>query len=289
MHDIDNQMLNVVSRFCDDFSDQVTALVACVPDSDERYTFSDYDHDLRHLHAETHRLCGAAHCMGFLKVGRELERFDREVTGLIGNGKERIERTLPALKRRLEAIRTEYAWISPARSKLLNRSSALEELERAEGDQELMRSSEMARQRLLSRERILFADDDLYVRELINMTLIEIGVGDIVTVGSGRELLDSLSDFQPTLIISDCQMAPISGLEVLKRIRAGQTAIDEQTPVIFFTAERDRRKASEANKNGISELLYKPLLPSEVTDAVLHVIGRRFYMNKSAALRRSRH
>ena len=158
MRTLDNQMLSVVSRFCANFSDQMTQLVECVPDASSKSDFSEYEAALRELHAETHRLCGASHCMGFLKVGKELERVDREIGGLIGNGKDKIERTLPALKRRLEAIRTEYAWISPARSKLLNRSSALEELERAENGEEMFRSSEEARKRLLSRERIIFAN-----------------------------------------------------------------------------------------------------------------------------------
>tara|TARA_X000000950_G_scaffold203679_1_gene245143 strand:+ start:132138 stop:132812 length:675 start_codon:yes stop_codon:yes gene_type:complete len=214
--------------------------------------------------------------MGFLQVGRELEKIDREVMSLNGASPDRVRQTLPIIRRKLEAVNREFGWLSPARSKLINRASALEELEAAEKDGELERASENAKMRILGREKVLFADDDPYVRELMEQTLTELGVNDIAVASSGREVLDMLETFEPTVLVTDWNMEPVSGLELLKRIRQGRTSLERDTPVMFFTAVKDRKGIMEANRYGLNQLLSKPLLPSELSEAVLKVVGKRF-------------
>ncbi|WP_293610545.1 response regulator [Ponticaulis sp.] len=274
MRNINNQMLSVVSRFCNDFSGQVEGLISLIPE--DMSTAPEHFTNLHKLHAETHRLCGASHCMGFLQVGRELEKIDREVMSLNGASPDRVRQTLPIIRRKLEAVNREFGWLSPARSKLINRASALEELEAAEKDGELERASENAKMRILGREKVLFADDDPYVRELMEQTLTELGVNDIAVASSGREVLDMLETFEPTVLVTDWNMEPVSGLELLKRIRQGRTSLERDTPVMFFTAVKDRKGIMEANRYGLNQLLSKPLLPSELSEAVLKVVGKRF-------------
>ena len=81
---------------------------------------------------------------------------------------------------------------------------------------------------------------------------------------SGTQGLEQLTKVNPALVILDIGLPDISGLEVLKRIRAH----DADLPVLIITAHGSLQNAVEAKKRGASGYLVKPLDLRELEEAL---------------------
>jgi CheY-like chemotaxis protein len=81
------------------------------------------------------------------------------------------------------------------------------------------------------RARVLIADDDANIREVLRLFLV--GKGYLVsTVESGQEALDAVPMFRPDVIVVDMVMPGLTGSDVLKALRRGGVTV----PVILISA-----------------------------------------------------
>jgi CheY-like chemotaxis protein len=81
------------------------------------------------------------------------------------------------------------------------------------------------------RARVLIADDDANVREVLRLFLV--GQGYLVSsVGSGQEALDAVPIFRPDVIVVDMVMPGLTGNDVLNALRRGGVTV----PVILVSA-----------------------------------------------------
>jgi len=108
--------------------------------------------------------------------------------------------------------------------------------------------------------KILLAEDDLELRQLLAMVLRRAGY-DVEEVADGSTLLRELADevggqkpFDTDLIISDILMPGWTGLNVL----AGLRRFDWAVPVILITAFGDAETHAEAARLGAVTVLDKP-------------------------------
>ncbi len=262
---------DIVSRFCASFPSQVESLLSTIDADDE-----SPDDLMSFLYSETHRMSGAAKCMGFLNLARDLDDLNKQIDPLKDASMKDVEKALPDLKTDLERVKWIGSTLTLGKSKLLNRASALDEMNLAEGNTADAEAKSEAMNRMLSRETILFADDDPFVRQLIDTTFRELGFGNVVVAGSGKEVLIAIESAKPTFIITDWEMHPVSGLELLKRIRSGHADLPDDTPVIIFTSFKDKQHAHEATKAGANKVRTKPMLPADLVTAVIDVIGKRY-------------
>ena len=269
-------MRGVVSRYCKEFPGQIATLVHDVDGRMQAQT--RHSELISHLQNELHRLGGTAHCMGFKFLGRELESLLGELSELPVSDATACERELSGMLRRIDDIGRYRTDLTPGNSKLLNRQSALDDLIAAEQQGEPGLDVRKAKQRVLSRERILFADDDAFVRELIEKALVDLGAQELKSASSGAEVLKELESFQPTIIITDWKMQPINGLELLRKVRGNQTSIAPDTPIIFFTSVKNRQDKIQANRLGLNKLLPKPVLPESMVEAVLSIVEKKFHI-----------
>jgi DNA-binding response OmpR family regulator len=99
--------------------------------------------------------------------------------------------------------------------------------------------------------RILLIDDDVRFRRTLHLALDSHGY-DVGEAASGKEALDSIPDHSPDLIVLDCHMPRMSGLETCRAIRA-----KFNQPVIMVSANQSnsRQAALEA---GAVDYLAKP-------------------------------
>jgi len=79
--------------------------------------------------------------------------------------------------------------------------------------------------------KIMVVDDEEHIRLLYSEELLEAGY-EVVTVGSGRELLPKIAEEKPDLVILDIKMVDYDGLDLLQDIRAEHYDL----PVILSTA-----------------------------------------------------
>ena len=117
--------------------------------------------------------------------------------------------------------------------------------------------------------RLLVVEDEIHLQTIIKKRLIKEHYS-VDTCGNGLEALDYLAVSPYDAIILDIMMPGLSGLEVLKRIRAE----GNQVPVLFLTARDgvdDRVKGLDC---GADDYLVKPFAFEELL-ARLRVMLRR--------------
>jgi two-component system response regulator AtoC len=102
--------------------------------------------------------------------------------------------------------------------------------------------------------RILVVDDDPSIRETFEDYLTTSGY-EVRCAGSAEEALQSWTDYQPDLIITDVRMPGMSGIDLLNRLREN----DEDADVLVITAFEDMETAVAAMKAGAYDYLVKPL------------------------------
>ncbi len=117
---------------------------------------------------------------------------------------------------------------------------------------------------------ILVVDDfDTMVR-IIRKLLHEIGYENIDEASNGEEALKKIEAKRYGLIISDWIMEPMTGFELLKRVRADKETA--KTPFILVTAETKPENVLAARQAGVSNYLVKPfsaLMLKEKIDSAL--------------------
>jgi CheY-like chemotaxis protein len=122
--------------------------------------------------------------------------------------------------------------------------------------------------------RVLVAEDDPAFRELVVARLIDDGY-DVEEVDSGSHLLALLRaqdrglfpSGAPDLLVLDNRMPRMSGLEVLKALRAG----DHHVPAILMTAFPMPALRAEAKLLGVP-VLSKPFSLDSLSECVLSTL-----------------
>lgn len=104
--------------------------------------------------------------------------------------------------------------------------------------------------------RILVVDDYKTMIRIVKNLLKQLGFTDVDEATDGSSALEKLRTGKYDLIISDWNMEPMSGLELLKEVRADDGL--KQTPFIMITAESKTDNVIEAQKNGVSGYIVKP-------------------------------
>lgn len=104
-----------------------------------------------------------------------------------------------------------------------------------------------------SREKILVADDEAGVRELLKQIFTDEGYR-VITASDGEETLLKLSTESPQVLTLDIKMPVMSGMEVLARLSHDQPDVC----IIMVTAMNDVSTAVEAMKLGALDYITKP-------------------------------
>ena len=117
--------------------------------------------------------------------------------------------------------------------------------------------------------RILVVDDELGPRESLRMLLKP--SYDVRTAQNGRAALEEIPKFRPDLVILDIKMAEMDGLEVLRRVKQLDSAIE----VVMITAYASLETVKLALTHGAFEYLIKPFSRQDLEDVVRRALLRR--------------
>ena len=112
---------------------------------------------------------------------------------------------------------------------------------------------------------VLVVDDEPRILRFVSARLRLSGY-DVVTAGGGEEALSLVDSARPDVVLLDIFMAPVGGLEVLKRLR-----VSSDTPVIAVSAHAS--SAGEALTLGANAFLAKPFDPEELLKEIRAVLG----------------
>jgi diguanylate cyclase (GGDEF)-like protein len=113
--------------------------------------------------------------------------------------------------------------------------------------------------------RILIIDDSQSLAEYYALILQQAGmITHILT--HPLQLMETLAQFQPDLLLMDIYMPECSGLELAAVLRQEQLYMS--LPIIFLSTEDDKLKQLAAMSVGGDDFLTKPILPQHLVGAV---------------------
>jgi DNA-binding response OmpR family regulator len=119
--------------------------------------------------------------------------------------------------------------------------------------------------------RILVADDDVDIRELVEFKLSTLG-HEIVAVADGAAAVEACRAQRPDLAVLDVMMPGVSGLEAIRVIRADPGLAD--LPVILLTARAQDSDVETGFDSGADDYITKPFSPRELAARVEALLER---------------
>ena len=103
---------------------------------------------------------------------------------------------------------------------------------------------------------ILVVDDYNTMIRIIRNLLKQLGFEDIDDACDGSAALNKMREKKYGLVITDWNMEPMTGYELLKEVRADPSLA--KTPFIMVTAESKTENVIAAKKAGVSNYIVKP-------------------------------
>ena len=122
--------------------------------------------------------------------------------------------------------------------------------------------------------KILIAEDEPDIRELIKMTLM-FGGYDVTAAVDGREAVELAEQHQFDLIMMDVRMPRLTGYEACRQIKSLDHL--KEVPVIFLSAKGQETEVEEGLSSGAAAYVLKPFAP----DDLLLKIGQVLEANSS--------
>ena len=104
--------------------------------------------------------------------------------------------------------------------------------------------------------RILVVDDFNTMRRIVKNILKQLGFENVGEAENGQEALEVLKKEKFDFVITDWNMPVMTGLDLLKAIKADAALKD--IPVMMVTAEAQQQNIVEAVKTGASNYIVKP-------------------------------
>ena len=134
---------------------------------------------------------------------------------------------------------------------------------------------------MTSKARVLVAEDDDLTRELLVKVLKRDGY-DVAEAVDGRDALEKLRSAAPVdLVLSDIQMAQVSGMELLDAVQKRAPEV----PVVLITAYAEPGAAMDAIIRGAADYLAKPVDIIALRTTVARALERRRLAGENQRLR----
>lgn len=114
--------------------------------------------------------------------------------------------------------------------------------------------------------RILIVDDFATMRRIVKNILKQLGYENILEADDGASALEVLKREKIQFIISDWNMPQMSGIELLKTVRATEEWKD--LPFLMVTAEGQKENVIEAVKNRVNNYIVKPFTPETLMEKI---------------------
>jgi len=112
---------------------------------------------------------------------------------------------------------------------------------------------------------VLLVDDDPLIADLVTASLGEAGyvVGCLT---DGRRAVETIEIKRPSLVMLDCAMPFLPGVEVLRRIRSSRTCFG--VPVLMLTSRVNSTDREIALRAGATDYMAKPFDPDQLAATV---------------------
>jgi len=118
--------------------------------------------------------------------------------------------------------------------------------------------------------KVLIAEDESQVARLLELELSYEGY-HVDIAKTGKEALEKIEKFKPDLIILDCILPEMEGLEVIRRIRLD----GNEVPIVVLTAKDSLSDKVNNLDSGADDYVTKPFATEELLARIRAVIRRK--------------
>lgn len=119
-------------------------------------------------------------------------------------------------------------------------------------------------------QKILIADDEVYMLRLLEMTFKKGGY-TVISCRDGQEALSTAAATPPQLIVLDVMMPGLDGLDALRQLKNNPATRD--IPVVMLSAKGHALTKVQAEIAGAVLFLSKPFSPSQLLNEVQKILS----------------
>ncbi|ARJ67624.1 two-component system response regulator [Magnetospirillum sp. ME-1] len=119
---------------------------------------------------------------------------------------------------------------------------------------------------------ILIVDDNKSIRMILKNILRMLGFKNSYEAEDGSMAFQMMKAYSYGLVLSDWNMEPITGLQLLKEIRSNVQL--QKTPFIMITAESGISNLKAAKAAGVTDYIVKPFDAKIVGNKIISAIKR---------------
>jgi len=120
--------------------------------------------------------------------------------------------------------------------------------------------------------KILIVDDFSTMRRIVKNILRQLNFVNILEADDGSTALEVLQRDKVDLVVSDWNMPKMTGLELLKAVRADDAL--KHIPFLMVTAEAQQENIIEAVKSGVSNYIVKPFTAETLSQKINQIFSK---------------
>lgn len=118
---------------------------------------------------------------------------------------------------------------------------------------------------------VLVVDDYKSMVRIVRGMLNQLGFVNVDDAPDGAAAMALLKEKDYGLVLSDWNMQPVTGLELLKQVRAEERT--KQTPFVMVTAEAKVENVIAARQAGVNNYVIKPFTLAVLKQKLTSVVG----------------
>lgn len=118
---------------------------------------------------------------------------------------------------------------------------------------------------------VLIVDDYKTMLRIVRNLFRQLNFTNVDEANDGVEALAKLREGQYGLVVSDWNMEPMTGIQLLREVRADGNL--KQTPFVMITAESKSEKVIAAKEAGVSNYIVKPFNAETLKSKLVSVLG----------------
>jgi len=118
---------------------------------------------------------------------------------------------------------------------------------------------------------ILIVDDYQTMLRILSNLLKQLGFNNVETATDGQQALTKMMGHNFDFVISDWNMEPMTGIQLLREVRASDKL--KHIPFIMITAESKTENVIAAKEAGVSNYIVKPFNAETLKTKMSSVLG----------------
>ena len=119
--------------------------------------------------------------------------------------------------------------------------------------------------------KFLVVDDYNTMQRILTNLLKQLGFTNVDAASDGQQALGMIKDDNFDFVISDWNMEPMTGIELLREVRGSDDL--KHLPFIMITAESKTENVVAAKQAGVSNYIVKPFNAETLKGKIASVLG----------------